>query len=577
MKFLRIWIGLLLLVAAEFTVAQQAQNYALFFACNEYQNLRNLTNPIKNAKEIGTILDKDYGFQVEVLENPDLEDIDGKLREYDDKFGNGTFDNKGQFLVFFSGHGAVDSETGFFLPSDVNPARLNYTAIDYPYWYKFINNISCQHILVAIDACFSVRFDPQWESRNPVRFRRVGELGEREKILRSHQKTKTRIFFTSDGNEKETPDRSNFAKKFQEGLLTKGGKDGLLTSTELYAFMENARPRPYCKTFGDDDANSSFLFNYQDFEEQADSKQDVQQAFLEALECGTAICLENFIKAFPNSAFTQTARIQLSQMDESQSSPTTPKVLDLPNAPRMIFINGDTFQMGSTERDDENPIHSVKVSDFYLAETEVTNAQYMAFVKATNSHHPEWMEEGDKYNTKTSSDDYYKKLKDALDTSDHPVVGISWDDAVAYCEWLSTVNRTKFRLPTETEWEYAAGWGVPNRTKWAGTDSLISLVRYGNYFSPLEYRFTAPVKSYQANDLGLYDMSGNVWEWCSDWYGSYPSGSQTNPTGPKNGSYRVIRGGSYSDNSSILRVAFRHKYEPSKWRPNIGFRPVMIP
>ena len=564
---------LFLLGFLSLALSQQAiaKDYALFFACNSYQNLhlRDLNNPIKNAQEIGKILERDYGFEVEILTNPSLEEIDQKLREYDENFAKGIFESKGQLLVFFSGHGEVDRKTGFFLPSDADPKRLNYTALSYPYWHNFINEIPCQHILVAIDACFSVRFDPAWEARsNNPSFGRIGEQGEKAQMLSTHSETKTRIFFTSDGKESETPDRSNFAKKFQEGLLGKGGSDRILTSTELYAVMEHARPRPYCKTFGDDKANSSFLFTYQGLSTKPNDPQEEQSAFLDALDCGIEACLKNFLHNFPNSTYASIVQTKIEEL--------------LPY-PKMIPIPGGIFMMGSKDGGDrEKPAHEVTISSFELAETEVTNEQYMAFVQATNSHHPEWMELGNDYNISTGTHELYKILGDALTKDNHPVVGISWRDAQAYCKWLSQETGKNYRLPTEAEWEYAAGGGSLNRSKWAGTNSETSLRSYANFSGTHgkdRFTYTAPVKSFEANPLGLYDMSGNVWEWCADWYGSnyYANSPSNNPQGPASGSGRVYRGGSCYYSASYLRVAYRSYGFPVRRNRNIGFRPARTP
>ena len=193
-------------------------------------------------------------------ENPTLDQIESKLESYKASFQKGERIRKGQLLIFFSGHGAIENNVGFFLPKDAEAGRLRRSAIDYNYYRNFMDGIDCQHIFVAIDACYSVRFDPLWSSRLDNQFDRIGEKSEREKLLAKHETTTTRIFFTSDGEEQETPDRSDFAKKFQEGLLSGGGSDGILTSSELYATVSNANPSPHCSEFGKDEPGSSFLF-----------------------------------------------------------------------------------------------------------------------------------------------------------------------------------------------------------------------------------------------------------------------------------------------------------------------------
>ncbi len=153
-----------------------------------------------------------------------------------------------------------------------------------------------------------------------------------------------------------------------------------------------------------------------------------------------------------------------------------------------------------------------------------------------------------------------------------------------------------YRLPTETEWEYAAGVGTgldpsgnANRTQYAGTNNESELYKYSNYCDVnCTYSWkdslrndgfvnTAPVGSFLPNQLGLYDMSGNVWEWCFDWYDTYASGAQTNPMGAAKGSNRVFRGGSWRSIADDCRVAYRFYNYPGNSNFNLGFRVVLIP
>ena len=229
---------------------------------------------------------------------------------------------------------------------------------------------------------------------------------------------------------------------------------------------------------------------------------------------------------------------------------------DLPPLPTMIRIPGGTFQMGSKEGGpDEKPVHTVTVSDFYLAETEVTFEQYDHFCEATGRSKPD--------------DKGYGR-------GNRPVINVSWNDAQDYCRWLSQTTGQTYRLPTEAEWEYAAGGGASGRTKWAGTNSEGDLGSYAVYSSTSG---TSPVKSKRPNRLGLYDMTGNVWEWCQDWYGSdyYASSPSRDPRGPDSGAYRVLRGGSWSRLPAYARVADRNFYTPSYRYYHGGFRPARIP
>ncbi|MDX2247740.1 MAG: formylglycine-generating enzyme family protein [Bacteroidia bacterium] len=254
-------------------------------------------------------------------------------------------------------------------------------------------------------------------------------------------------------------------------------------------------------------------------------------------------------------------------------SPTSRQTLPLPE---MVFIKGGTFDMGSEKGEDrEKPIHKVTVSDFWLGRTAVTVGEYLRFCEASNTHWPEWLEEGSDYHFETGKDDYYRKrgYNKRAGIENLPIVGVSWDNAVAYCNWLSEQTGQKWRLPTEAEWEYAAGGGSAERTIYAGTSDEKKLGEYAWYSSNSNSQ-THPVGQKKPNRLGLYDMSGNVWEWCSDWYGDYPSSDISDPQGPDSGSYRVYRGGSWDDDATFCRVAFRGYYTPDFRFNFVGFRPT---
>ena len=209
-------------------------------------------------------------------------------------------------------------------------------------------------------------------------------------------------------------------------------------------------------------------------------------------------------------------------------------------------VAGGTFQMGSDDSEadsDEKPVHSVTLSSFYMGETEVTQALWKA-VMGTNPS-------------------YFKG--DNL-----PVENVSWNDCQEFIRKLNGLTGKNFRLPTEAEWEYAArGGNQSNGYKYAGSNNIGSVAWYADNSG------THAVRGMSPNELGLYDMSGNVWEWCSDWKDSYSSGSQTNPKGPSSGSYRVLRGGSWGSLAENCRVSNRSDYGPVRRRGSDGFRLVL--
>lgn len=234
---------------------------------------------------------------------------------------------------------------------------------------------------------------------------------------------------------------------------------------------------------------------------------------------------------------------------------TTPQNTDLIPLPRMIRISGGSFEMRSNDSDaydSEKPVHTVRVASFHLSETEVTFAQYDYFCEQTGRSKPD--DEG-------------------WGRGNRPVINVSWNDAQAYCQWVSQQTGQRYRLPTEAEWEYAAGGGSSGRTKWAGTSSSGSLGSYAVYSSNSGIQ-TSPVKSKRPNSLGLYDMSGNVWEWCEDkWHDNY-QGAPTNGSAWTSGSssYRVFRGGSWLNPARGCRVAYRGRSSPTDRSDGLGFR-----
>ncbi|MBD5396540.1 formylglycine-generating enzyme family protein [bacterium] len=225
----------------------------------------------------------------------------------------------------------------------------------------------------------------------------------------------------------------------------------------------------------------------------------------------------------------------------------------------MMYVEGGTFLMGATsgqESDvktsfDEGPVHEVTLSDFYIGQTEVTQGQWK-IVMGTEPY--------------------------GFKGDDYPVVGVSWYDAVQFCEKLSQMTGRYYRLLTEAEWEYAARGGNKSRQcKYAGSNDIDEVAWYaGNSEILLDIDYPNigihPVREKKTNELSVYGMSGNVWEWCSDWFDNYSSSSAVNPKGAVNGSNRVIRGGSYSDSIWYCRVSARYRSLPGNRYNNLGFR-----
>ncbi len=234
---------------------------------------------------------------------------------------------------------------------------------------------------------------------------------------------------------------------------------------------------------------------------------------------------------------------------------------------KMIKVEGGTFSMGATSEQtdydrDEKPVHSVTLSDYYIGETEVTQELWQAVMGSNPS--------------------------EFKGNNQRPVENVSWNDCQEFIKKLNQLTGKKFRLPTEAEWEYAARGGKHSKNyvyKYSGSNNADEVAWYdqnsGDKYLSGEWDWdefennnckTHPVKTKKANKLGLYDMSGNVLEWCNDWFEYYQSYSQTNPTGPSGGISRVLRGGNWHHNVGCVRVSLRYDSSPGIRRYYFGLR-----
>ncbi|ACF44188.1 formylglycine-generating enzyme family protein [Pelodictyon phaeoclathratiforme] len=265
-----------------------------------------------------------------------------------------------------------------------------------------------------------------------------------------------------------------------------------------------------------------------------------------------------------------------------------------------IEVKGDVFVMGSPEneaghREDERQ-HSVKIADYSLYKFAVCVGDFKRFIDDSG-----YKTDAEKENFSFVYDGKSGKRKDGINWShdlsgnvrepsayNHPVLHVSWNDAEAYCAWLSKKTGNTFRLPTEAEWEFAcrAGSEKPFHT---GDNLTTGQANYnGNYpfnnsVKGIFRKNTLPVDSLEPNVWGLYNMHGNVWEWCSDMYGKNyydecrAKGTVENPEGPTTGSHRVIRGGGWNYVAVYCRSAYRDNNAPGYRYDLVGFRPVFVP
>jgi formylglycine-generating enzyme required for sulfatase activity len=250
----------------------------------------------------------------------------------------------------------------------------------------------------------------------------------------------------------------------------------------------------------------------------------------------------------------------------AKAKPPAPPVIKIVE-PEVAFIKADEFRMGSENgEEDEKPVHRVYVSDFYIAKFSVDNTEYKRFVDATGHRAPEAKEGGRQL---------WAGRSFPPEIARQPVVNVSWDDAVAYCRWLSQATGKIYRLPTEAEWEKAARGGlVQKKYPWGDDPPDLAKAWFGQTWVGVR---TIKDKDYGvANGYGLLGISGNVSQWVSDLYNRhyYSRSSSRDPQGPFGGFDRVVRGGSALEDAKRLRCASRDFRPPTDRLIDVGFRVV---
>ncbi|MGA1868480.1 MAG: formylglycine-generating enzyme family protein [bacterium] len=245
---------------------------------------------------------------------------------------------------------------------------------------------------------------------------------------------------------------------------------------------------------------------------------------------------------------------------------------------QMVEIQEGVFSMGSSLTqggEDESPVHKVQLKKFHMSETEVTVDQWGKFCEEGET---DW--------------DRWEDVKKYSPNGTYPICFVSWEDAKDFCDWLSEKEEKTYRLPTEAEWEYAGRGGLVNEPyPWGGQEPGATHCNFGDkqerdkekdlWADPHiddGFAYCSPVKTYPPNKFGLYDMAGNVWEWCHDWYCStyYQESPGKDPPGPPSGKLKALRGGAWAFHKEMLQVSNRFGIDPKTSAGFIGFRIVAV-
>ena len=614
------------------------KGWVLAVGVNEYPNLPSkfwLNYAVPDAKAFVELLQSRFGFDKNnIILLTNAEATKQNIMEKFYSFANPKWvDREDCVLFYFSGHGQTVSlprggDVGFLIPYDAkvdlsqeaNVSEYKQFCIGMNELNETAKLIPAKHIIFIVDACYS---GLAIESTRSLRSDIPGYLSKVAKSPTQH-------IIAAGMQGEESQERAElghgvFTYKLLEGLeneVADMNNDGVITGTELSAYLSesvrsksNGKQNPQWRKADE----GEFLFLPQFKEQKAPPKpaeliEDIKpiestlsvdsdpkgaSVYIDGQEKGKTPCTikvdvgakgeKEFIVSVSMEGYeTRHGRItmkvgenkrwadvrlnklvevidvspepvretlpQYSETKKENAIPNSKKEITGRDGARMALIPAGEFQMGRSDGDtDEQPAHRVYTDSFYMDVFEVTNAQYRKFVDATGYSPPAYWSYSE-YNA-----------------PDQPVVGVSWDDAMAYCTWAGK------RLPTEAEWEKAARGGLMGKNyPWGDNISHDN----ANYFSTEGrdiWSSSSPVGRFDPNGCGLYDMSGNVWEWCADWYDMsyYSSSPLQNPNGPASSSERVLRGGAWNVGMEYLHVTKRYSRYPTYKYFDLGFRCVM--
>jgi formylglycine-generating enzyme required for sulfatase activity len=546
-----------------------------------------------------------HGFVVQTVLDPTAAALRTAITDFINGPGSAM---DARLLIYFAGHGhtrelGYGGRMGYIVPADApHPDRdlagFRRMAIDMQQFETWARRIESKHALFVFDSCFSGE---------------IFALSRAVPVAVSLRATQPiRQFISSGSADQEVPDESDFAREFVRALggEADANRDGFVTGSELGEFLydrvtnysRGAQTPQYGKIRHPHLDRGDFIFQLarsaaapagppppvpefsaDDLLTAAQRRQQQQElatAARTAYDTMRQIDANEYVEAKDKAAKWQEYLDKFSAADHELAyarererhwrewrptptpapTPATPnagdkQTLDLGSGVSMtlVWIPPGTFTMGSpsneSSRDsDEGPQTRVTLTrGFWMGETEVTQAQWKAVMGSGNNP------------------SHFKG--DTL-----PVEMVSWNDAMDFCRRLSERSGRTVTLPTEAQWEYACRAGTTTRFSFGDSDSSL-----GNYawFTSNSGSQTRPVRGKQPNAWGLYDMHGNVWEWCLDWFGAYPGGSVTDPTGASSGSYRVLRGGSWGYTARYCRSASRGGDGPTGRFHNNGFRVVL--
>ncbi len=589
--------------------------HALVVGVSNYAKWPQLPNAVSDAREVSRFL-KRIGFKVTLLTDPNSQQLKKALKNLVGKTG---LEPDRAIVFYYAGHGetqtlADGTKLGWIIPRDCpqlskNPKGFERRAISMKEIATYSRQIRSKHVLMLFDSTFSGGVF----SLEPAVL----------EIISEKSGLPVRQYIIAGRENEPLPDQSTFKHYLFEGLQGDADvvHDGYITGSELGAYLldrvgkktRDLQHPQYGKIDKPDLSRGDFIFH------QIAKKPATGQLFVETDPKGALVKVLNIKPRFRQgldldpgkyhleiSAAGYKAKRQWVKLEAGEVKTVDIRLSKATGAftnslgMKFVLIPTGSFLMGSPPaekgRAEDEKQHRVRLTkEFYLQTTEVTVGQFRQFVRATgykteaettggcwvSTKGGGWKKKkGSNWNNPGSWETVQYRQKDR-----QPVTCVSANDAQAFLKWLNRKEGKRYGLPTEAEWEYASR--ATTTTPFAFGQCLsTNQANYGGvgpFFSDCRkaYRVNRKrpitVASLAANRWGLFDMHGNVSEWCQDWYGQYPKGSVSNPKGPSSGTERVMRGGHWGSKADGCRSAKRWRFPPNIGSDAVGFRLVLRP
>ena len=565
-----LWALLVLLVcglAIAPAVASAAGRVALVVGNGAYAAIGALPNPGNDASDVAAALGR-LGFDVTTVRDADLPGMNEALRLFARESAGADV-----ALVFYAGHGLEVDGVNYLVPVDAQLERdtdVEYEALALDRVLRATSGASLR--VVILDACRNNPLARSMQRTGATRSISRGSFGDLDENLLGDE---TLVAYAAaagtvaaDGEGRNSPYTSALLAHLEAPL-------------ELSALFRRVRARVLESTGGEQRPHEygSLLSEHYlggapgpgtstvTAADGASATSLVQQetVFWESIrESSDPAVFEAYLRQYPAGAFRVLATTRLSALRPAAADPPTQNrrapgtvFRDCADCPELVVVPAGRFRMGCVSgqdcRDDERPVHDVQVSSFALGKYEVTFEEYERFARATGRDRPNdrgWGRGG------------------------RPVINVSWEDAEAYAAWLSRETGEDYRLPSESEWEYAARAGATTPYSW-GQDVGRDRANCRDCGSRWDGDLTAPAGSFAANTWGLHDMHANVWEWVADcWHENYARAPRDGSAWTQGGNCnrRVLRGGSWRDLPANLRSASRLRFGAGARIDNLGLR-----